>query len=521
MKKSVLSLFAFVCLGIFVSAPSVSAFEPEWQDLGNGYRNIRVILLDGKNPQNIYFGSDQGVFSSTDSGKNWSNVLSLKGANRQVNGLVFGKDKYSLYAATGSGLFFSSNQGGNWKRLFQSGSSLEKDCQVLAVIDDYIYLGTKAGLFVSPDSGKSWKKQLNVLGYSKITSIAVNKSGSEVYVASVEGLFKTQNNSRSWDKLFTCLTVGEDGQDNELTDEAAEPEKFTIVSSVAIDQENKDIIYLAASSGVYLSPDRGQTWQRLTDQGLPEKNVKVVNTRAGSGLFCATRSGVYSFYRGFWHDLSVRLVSREINGLSLDNFDNLYVSSSQGLFKLSGQILIGGQNEREDGNKGFLNDGPQISQVQLAAIKYAEVEPEKIKNWRKAAAKKAWLPEINLGFSRDAADLWHWESGSTTKDCDDTLRKGRDSLDWDINFRWELGNIIWSDDQNSIDVRSRLTVQLRNDILDEVTKLYFERLRVRAELENLDILDKKKRQEKELRLKEITAYLDGLTGGYFTGSLKK
>jgi hypothetical protein len=63
-------------------------------------------------------------------------------------------------------------------------------------------------------------------------------------------------------------------------------------------------------------------------------------------------------------------------------------------------------------------------------------------------------------------------------------------------------------------------VQLRDDILDKVTKLYFERMRVRMELDNLSFEDRRKRSEKELRLKELTAYLDALTGGYFSEQTK-
>ena len=59
-------------------------------------------------------------------------------------------------------------------------------------------------------------------------------------------------------------------------------------------------------------------------------------------------------------------------------------------------------------------------------------------------------------------------------------------------------------------------VQLRDDILDQVTKIYFERLRVKMELDNISIEERKKRFEKELRLAELTAYLDALTGGYFS-----
>jgi hypothetical protein len=63
-------------------------------------------------------------------------------------------------------------------------------------------------------------------------------------------------------------------------------------------------------------------------------------------------------------------------------------------------------------------------------------------------------------------------------------------------------------------------VQLRDDILDEVTKIYFERLRVKMELDNISIEERKKRFEKELRIQELTASLDALTGGYFSEKVK-
>jgi len=52
-----------------------------------------------------------------------------------------------------------------------------------------------------------------------------------------------------------------------------------------------------------------------------------------------------------------------------------------------------------------------------------------------------------------------------------------------------------------------------------VNKLYFERLRVKLELDNISIEEKRKRLEKELRLSELTASLDSLTGGYFSNKL--
>jgi hypothetical protein len=57
-------------------------------------------------------------------------------------------------------------------------------------------------------------------------------------------------------------------------------------------------------------------------------------------------------------------------------------------------------------------------------------------------------------------------------------------------------------------------VQLRDDILEEVTRLYFERKRLLAEMK-----DKERDIRKQLRVEELTAYIDALTGGEFSEAL--
>ena len=65
-----------------------------------------------------------------------------------------------------------------------------------------------------------------------------------------------------------------------------------------------------------------------------------------------------------------------------------------------------------------------------------------------------------------------------------------------------------------------LVVELRDDILDQVNKLYFERLRVKSELDNLALEDRSKRFDKQLKLAELTASLDSLTSGYYSKQLR-
>jgi len=170
---------------------------------------------------------------------------------------------------------------------------------------------------------------------------------------------------------------------------------------------------------------------------------------------------------------------------------------------------------------------PTIQQVHEVAIKYAEVSPEKIQQWRKKASKKALLPKLAIGFDKDvdktaSTNTWGTYSNGTLpgryyRGPDDETNY-RDN-NYSVSLTWELGDLIWNYDQASIDVRSHLMVKLRKDILDEVTRVYFERQRVKAELLDLSA-DEKKRQEKEIKLQELTALLDGFTGGFFSRSIK-
>ena len=160
---------------------------------------------------------------------------------------------------------------------------------------------------------------------------------------------------------------------------------------------------------------------------------------------------------------------------------------------------------------------PSISDVQEAAIKYAEVHPDKIKAWRESANKKALLPNVSVGLDRYVIDYWHWDSGTSP----DTLQKGKDAVGWDVTMTWDMGELIWNNDQTSIDTRSKLMVELRDDIMNEVTRTYFERRRLQVELLASPPQDLRAGLEKELRLQELTADIDALTGGYFSRQLER
>lgn len=515
--------YILILVGLFIASIVVLAFADEviWDNISAENLDLSTVLLNPESKRIIYFGSSKGVFKTEDGASSWRNVLSIKGGNRQINLLLFDPlDKKSIYAATGNGLFFSNNSGKDWKKIFKGKNSLENECTVLAVSPFGIYLGTKAGFFTSSDKGRSWHKANGKVGNTNILAIAYNPNDTDcVYIASTDGVFKSQDNCQSWERIFVANPTENGLEAEEISEDSDEVQRFSAIRYIACDLSNLDYIYLATLHGVYKSTDKGKSWEMLSNYGLLSGDIKSLLITNTSNIYAATKSAVFEYKDRRWHELSLRLTAEDIRFLASDSEGSLYVACEAGLFKANKT----NPNSDKQGVmiEDYCKDEPKIKEIQQAAIKYAEVEPDKISKWRKQAAKKAFLPSVSAGVSRDNGDLWHWESGSTTKSGDDVLVKGRDTLDWDIRLTWNLGEIIWNDDQTSIDVRSRLMVQLRDDILDEVTKLYFERIRVKMEIDTLSIEDRKKRADRMLRLQELTASLDALTGGYFSQQLDK
>jgi len=513
-KTVILSLLVVLALGFTAQA------EVVWEQISRDETNCMAVAVHPNNPRIILIGNNHGVFRSEDGGKNWRNVLSVRGQNKKVNFLIFApQDANLVYAATGEGLFAGTNKGRSWRRIFQGKGYSERDCTALAVFPEALYLGTGAGIFVSKDKGRSWNKAMGKVGNSRIFAVSYNSAGY-IFAACGDGVYRMAKQEDIWERVFVPerTTNGEMTQEDMPEEQDDEQERCDI-KYISCPADEPDAVYLATSRGAYASYNIGKEWQALSEYGLLDRSIVFILASKRDVIYGATKRGVFEYRNERWQELSFGLTAEEVRFLAADNQGNLYAACDRGLFKSN--IENFGSDKINDIIADYGRGEPGIEQVQKAAIKYAEVSPEKIKFWRRQAAAKAILPKLSAGVGRNTTDLWHWEGGSTTKAYDDVLMKGRDALDWDVALSWDLSELIWNPDQTSIDVRSKLMVQLRDDILDEVTKLYFERLRLKMEIDDLAMEDRKKRSVKLLRLQELTASIDALTGGYFSKEMRK
>jgi len=194
----------------------------------------------------------------------------------------------------------------------------------------------------------------------------------------------------------------------------------TDLKTVLVYPKDPRIIYIGSNNGVFKTEDGGENWRNI---------------------------------------LSIRGQNRAVNFLLFNPQDknSLYAATGNGLFKANISYATIGQET--DSILLYSKAEPDINEIQQAAIRYAEVGADKIKEWRKKAKMKAILPKLTVGLDNSKNTNYEIYTSANTR----YVYEGPadNSSSWDVTLSWELGDLIWNDDQTSIDVRSRLMVQSR------------------------------------------------------------
>lgn len=535
-----ISLIIFCAM--FCFAQTLSA-EKVWQAqnqgiLGMDVRSISVFLKDDSL---ILAACGSSVYFSENKGQAWKKIFSLETEGGQISFVSF--DQFNpeyLYAATNQGLFVRKSKNHNWRRIFNRVNVETQQVKWITFTPlntQKIYLGTGSGLYVSEDSGASWKQANGGLPRSEVRSIAVHPVNSQVlYLANTYGLFKTIDSGQVWKRVYmTSYKISEDenedGDEDGDSYESAE-ERQNLVNCIAIDQHAPKKVFIATGVGVFASNDAGESWNKLPSAGLGNTNVNFIVACAENqgAVYAATQAGVFEFMPELnrWQENYQGMTAREVHTLAANNKGKeLWAGTDKGIFRTAEmttvatpqtceevKVVVEIEENKEINIKQLLDEislsEPTIREVQEAALRYAEViHPDEIKALRRNAKLKAFLPEVSLDYDKTV-------SVSTNPNYKERVVGPRD---WGLSFSWDVGDLIYSEQVRLIDSNARLQVQLRDDILNEVTRFYYERRKLQIELIISPPKTTEERLTKTLRLEELTANIDALTGSYFSRHL--
>lgn len=537
-------LILVLCLPCLGFSPN----EVRWQKVFTGLNEgeVRCVFASPGQDAWIFFGTRDAVYESTDAGKTFRRVISLISEEGDVRSVIALPTKQQeIYVLSRQSLLLR-RMDGEWQKIFSLGRE-DEQCFSLAVSGKAIYVGTNHGLYRRPGDRDVWEHIDGVLRQKAIYKLLVREQN--VYAVAANEVFRIREGDDRLQRVFAVARYdGEEEADEDTTTQSW----FSRQIKDALIWEGPGVFFIATDQGVYRSQD-DETWQALPLAGLPADKITAltavspiemgeaiaqdkdtghgtadsgdnpdpVGSRAagredvhlrasGPLLLLGTSQGAFAFWQDHWQSIVSGMDALQINHLSGFNGSTVYAATNFGLYRLLPRPVI--NTAALDDLELKFRDEPDIKTVQRWAIHYADVHPNKILSWKKAASRRAILPTFSAGIDRSATNLFHWDTGGSP----DTLQKGRDFLEWDLTFSWKLDELIWNPDQTSIDSRAKLVAELREDILTQVTRIYFERRHLQQEMLLIPAEDPFLKLEKELRLQELTALLDGYTGGKFS-----
>ncbi len=529
MKKKVL---AALLVGVLSGPQPLYA---EWVSLSKGLPDpdILSVVASGLGEGALYAASSRRVYRFDGDEKGWKQVLSLRGAESRVRQILLEAGTPGvLYVASDKGVQKSTDKGKHWKWLYRGIGGKAKS--VYCLLEDpadasFLWLGTGQGLVRASKNGIS-NERLASFPAVAVYSIWSSQEKPLVLAGSASSVYQSTDGGAHWTEVVfgNEKEAGENNPSQPLAQFQIEELRTVALTSSLVYVPAKDRLITSSVSGLLESSSDGIQWKKMAGQALPSHGVRYLAASADT-FYAATSRGVFQWddTRGDFNDLSAGLPSTDVRSVFYDSLSgDLYAATHSGVYRypkpeFKTALALPVEVRQPADLLALFRHEPSVRDIQQAAIRYAEVSPEKIERWRAAASRKALFPTLSVGTDRGENQNVDLDRGGTNDADRFIIGPEEKTLDWHADLSWDLGDLIWNGDQTSIDTRSKLMVELRDDILNEVTHLYFERRRLQTDLVLAPPASLPLQVEKELKLQEITADIDALTGGFLSQKLKE
>jgi hypothetical protein len=268
-----------------------------------------------------------------------------------------------------------------------------------------------------------------------------------------------------------------------------------------------DRYWLATDRGLLVAPNLRGPWRRVHANSGSDA---IFDLERGEGaLFAATDNGL--LVAQLASDLSAAAGSAQ---LAPDSFTAAAISPFASELPVASDPLV----EAEVPQPIIDPSEPDVHSVHRAAVRYLSLDPSRIAALRRGVSRRGWLPILSFRATRD-------NDRRRRSDYDEAFISGEmrhfNDRDYDRNrelelqliVSWDFGDIAYHPESIDVSREAREIIELRDDVLDEITQLYFERRRVLAAFAVQP--DSPGASELQLRAAQLAAGIDAWTGGWY------
>ncbi|MFO8072999.1 MAG: hypothetical protein R6V85_14090 [Polyangia bacterium] len=166
-----------------------------------------------------------------------------------------------------------------------------------------------------------------------------------------------------------------------------------------------------------------------------------------------------------------------------------------------------------------LDNEPSLAELQRAALRRADADRGGADSWMSSTRWSAVLPVVKFTAEHDME-----RDESLDRYQDEPDRWGADTdndLGFKITAQWKLNELVFNSDQMRVYNALADRAERREELLTVLVGYYFERRKLQA-AELLDPApDPAASLERKLRIRELTAMIDALTGGLLSSRLEE
>lgn len=176
---------------------------------------------------------------------------------------------------------------------------------------------------------------------------------------------------------------------------------------------------------------------------------------------------------------------------------------------------------------------PDVREVQRRVLNHRNIDDERPDRWTRRARLSNLLPRLRGRVrwldqrdeqQRFREDLETDEEGEDIQ-RDRTQHRWRDDLrlryDYSLRVDFRLSELVYSSDEMAIQREIRHRWRTRDEAVERVTDLYYERRRLQLEHELFPEDDPELMLDRLLEIDALTARIDAMTGGWFTRQLDR
>ena len=489
-----------------------------------------------KNATDIYFATNVGLI------RNQQRIFTKTG----VNDLSFTKDK--IYLSTDLGLYASDISSLRWElvtkanlRILQCKPSLKsKNLFYLLTVNGFYTFNSKKNLIMKVNQGLVFNPDSELKGRLEVVKHKQLKE-ELIYLALNNAVYKLDAAKKNWRRLIDKGLVFD--QDSQMQ----------VVDIFYKD----DYLFLIASTGLFYAKlglgNEVTEWHKLSsaefnlDENFLEGfTASSVSTQDRSlSLFIGNfRGDLYQLRLGdSEHDLEIRdgqqsniaLTERAVfqSAIVKDLGVNENIEANKNEEKTTQDILS--PNEKcevldfKEKLKLIFSLEPTIQETQAKALQFSGIPSGmQFGAYKRQARLRNVLPQIDTSFDNSDYALNSLETrGSDQYDSADSsinssLDKNRKAaMDNEFNtgfrFTWHLDRLIYDPEIIDIVNSARVSANIRENLLTELTQIYFQRKNLLSELMSNPF---SRTMTQKFKLQELTADIDARTGGWYSLALR-